>query len=278
MIIIFEDNMTTPSSKLLKSCYYGEKIFFSGGSRNLGIMINKCLPLDDLLVFVDVVPNNSYTVMTYRNLNSMFHNEVKAGRLVIMPILCIEYILLKMLSRYEGVISKNTYIKHLVCNFDYQNASVQSLINSNQKLTDSLERVFKFVLTDVSNRSKHRCLANSFEYTEKEKGILVRNESSIKGIFYDKDCKCDSRYCRLGIRDSLELKAEKLYTTLPLFYVDNDVHREYLRKFGINTKDCDITEVFNKVQEFYDIICKELGVASINIPQVVFKSKKNITV
>lgn len=278
MIIIFEDNITTPSSGLLKSCYYGEKIFFSGGSHSLGTMINEFLPLDNLLVFVDVAPNNRYTVMTYRDLNSMFYDEIKAGRLVIMPIVCIEYIILKMLSQYGGAIGENTYIKHLVCNFNYQDASVQSLINSRPKLAYSLEKVFKFVLTDVSKRSNHRCLANGFEYDKNEDGTLVRNEKSIKGIFYDRDCDCDSKYCRLGIQDSLELKAEKLYTSLPLFYVESDKHKEYLRKLGIDTNDCDITEVFGKVQEFYDVICKELGVSSVSISPNIIKSKKNVTI
>ena len=83
MIIIFEDNENTPSSRLLSSCYYGSNIVFSGGASQLSIKIFEKLQEDDVMVFVDVVPNNEYTVSTYRKLKKY----IKTAGSEILPFL-----------------------------------------------------------------------------------------------------------------------------------------------------------------------------------------------
>lgn len=261
MIIIFEDNENTPSSRLLSSCYYGSNIVFSGGASQLSIKIFEKLQEDDVMVFVDVVPNNEYTVSTYRKLKRLYRTEIRDGHLIVVPIICVEYVILKMLSNYGDCITNNIYVQNLVCNFNYR--KLINTVDINQIQLHSLEKLLKYALSDVCSKTKQRCLSNSFEYIN-DSGLLSRKQKSVSGIFYEKDCNCERIYCRLNINDDLKLKAEKLYMSLPV-YVSDDEHKKILSDLGIITDNYDVRTKFEEIREFYDLVCQELNVTNIKV-------------
>lgn len=265
MKILFEDYVKAPSSVLLSNSYYGINIEFSGGCHKLASDIKRLLlDGDNVLAFVDVVPNNQDTIKLYESLQVDFSKDIDSGRLVLCPILCIEYYILRMLVDYGYLdVAKSIYLTNLIVRFNYSNEELQNKINQSKKWVESLERFLKYVLINESNRIKQRCIKNNFEYEEKD-GKLIR-KPSINGIFYEKDCNCERKYCRLNSTDDIGLKAERLYTSLPIFYVEDDIHRKHISNLGIDTKDCDLELKFKEIQEFYDLVCDELGVSRIKI-------------
>jgi hypothetical protein len=64
----------------------------------------------------------------------------------------------------------------------------------------------------------------------------------------------------LKCRDGLKLKAERLYTALPIFKaIDNEII-EYWDFVGIQHGNCDIETVFKKIQDKYDKICDSMNI------------------
>jgi hypothetical protein len=83
----------------------------------------------------------------------------------------------------------------------------------------------------------------------------------IDGKFYKEDCNCEEKYCQtLKCRDGLKLKAERLYTTLPIVKAINNEIIEYWDSIGIQHGDCDIETAFEKIQDKYDKICDSMNI------------------
>ena len=104
---VFEDNINTPSSIALLSSYYGEYIHFmndkrygSGGNKKVAKFVKdlaRKYPDDIFIVYFDLVPNNKMTIIVYENLCSSI--EKYNGRVKVLPIPCIEYVIVNMLDR-----------------------------------------------------------------------------------------------------------------------------------------------------------------------------------
>lgn len=43
MVLLFEDNVNTPSSRLLRCCHYGDNIHFANGNYNLAKEAERCV-------------------------------------------------------------------------------------------------------------------------------------------------------------------------------------------------------------------------------------------
>lgn len=140
--------------------------------------------------------------------------------------------------------------------FDYDNEEVARFVNYSDYRKNSLEHVYKELLTFLVFKSK--CMLN---YTQHDSsGCIVTN--SYHGVFYKSDCICDRKFCRLNCNDSLKEKAERLYTELPIFDVLNDEHESFLSSLGIEVKGTDFKRLFDEVLSLFDEICK-----SMNIPK-----------
>lgn len=265
MKIIFEDNKDTPSSILLSKSYYGDSIKFSGGARSLGKLIYQYIDSDDVLVFVDVSPDNVYTVRTYNSLNDEFEKYISSGRLFIIPIICIEYIILTALIRHKYLdTSNNLLLQKLVVSFEYSNIQVQSIIHeklfstTSEKSKPTLEKLYKAMLK--AEAARYSCLQNK---------SIKNNQKASSGIFYTLDCKCDPKYCKLGTVsnqaltcESLESKAEKVFTSLPIIFADSSYLR-YLTKLGIAFKKDTVSDILKDIKTHFGIICSELGMDNI---------------
>ena len=56
-----------------------------------------------------------------------------------------------------------------------------------------------------------------------------------------------------------------MYTRLPIFYVMGEDHRAILNSICINPEDCSIREAKDKLQHFYDILCKDVNRAMVTV-------------
>ena len=63
----------------------------------------------------------------------------------------------------------------------------------------------------------------------------------------------------------MELKANRLYTELPIYIVDSNDKQTILKEMQIEIYPTTIDEVLQKQQDFYDNICEEMGINSIKV-------------
>ena len=92
MIILFEDNPTSPVSECLSASCVGESFKFAAGSASLRKVIQTLN--EEVYVYVDVVLDNTETVTTYGELVRTFRRNKSVH---IIPIPCIEYYVVQCL-------------------------------------------------------------------------------------------------------------------------------------------------------------------------------------
>jgi hypothetical protein len=258
---IFEDSDNTPSSKLLKSCYNGDNISFSNGGKASKIfrLIKRYKELDascTIIVYFDLPPNNKFVYTNYELLIDFIDDE-NFDKVYVVPIICIEYYIIKFLVINNYVKLKETdigLINNLINNFDYSDVIVKDFIESSSYNSKSLEHVYKSLLSRLASRQ--RCLRNSFNYLES--GII--DDSSLLGKFYIMDCCCERKYCKPNCTGYLSDKAERLYIELPIFDVIDNNHAVILHNLGIVFKSKDLESLFNDVILFFNSISESMGI------------------
>jgi hypothetical protein len=257
---IFEDSDNTPSSLLLKSCYNGDNIHFSNGGSAISLFrsIKKCKESDlscTVIVFFDFPPNNIHAYNNYEYLIDYIDNSGYTN-VYVVPILCIEYYIIKLLVEYNYIDIRNnsiSLVNNLIKDFNYNSSFVQKYISSKYN-SESIEHVYKSLLSDLASYNK--CCKNSFRYN-KDNSI---NTSAVDGKFYINDCNCERKFCKKNCTDNLVCKAERLYTELPIFDIIDDSHIKLLSELGISTKLKDLGELYDDLIIFFDNISKRLGV------------------
>ena len=257
--LLFEDDEKVPISMLLNNCYNGGNIFFSGGCDKL---LNKALaiqnPGDKIIIYYDVAPNNVKTVKGYRDLYKTIKSK-NIKDIIVVPIICIEYIVVKYLYKYKQLSIPDSYkdvekylIKNLNWNYYVNNCKTNTYIES------SIEHFYKIVLSQIQ---RQRCKRNSHKYSKDGRTI---DKSYGSGKFFYENCPCN-RHCNLNCKDKLQLKAERLYMELPLAIINDNVHKENIEKLGIRLVQKKLIDVQNERQSFYDNLCNNMGVNSIKI-------------
>lgn len=115
--LIFEDHDRTPSSVLLKSGLYGNHIYFSGGCSRLLDKIDEVLKYKDteaIYVFYDVPPDNSIAVEKYYQFIDEMISCSDYDCVKVIPIICIEYFICKMLFQYKYFPKLNGFVDELI--------------------------------------------------------------------------------------------------------------------------------------------------------------------
>ena len=115
--------------------------------------------------------------------------------------------------------------------------------------------VITYIFQMVINLQRPYCLRNT-----------NKGKSPYYGDFYKISCSdCNDRHCLNYKGYSREFKSEFLDTRLPIFDIVNECHHVVLNDLGINTKDCSIKEAKSKLQDFYNILCKDVNKAMITV-------------
>lgn len=204
MIILFEDNPTSPVSQCLAASCVGESFKFAAGSANLRKVINTLT--GEIYVYVDVVLDNPATMTTYGELVRTFRRN---SNVHIIPIPCIEYYVVQYLHDL-GLLS-NKYYDMSRHTFDFRSFIDKSFGN----IPHSIESFYKALL----NTSKYICTRNT--KSAKNSGI---------GIFYIADCDC-TQYCQRLYNKHLKDKADLLVSYLPAYPTSTEL-RGILREQG----------------------------------------------
>jgi hypothetical protein len=228
---------------------YGEYIHFSNGNYQLTTKAYELLESDGdnkVYIFVDCPPNEYYVRLTYESLCLEFaRNE----NVEIFPIICLEEITLKMLNTYYKI----PYAKadlNLVNNivFDFNWKNVENKFKNDSYINESLEHAYKHILSNLTAK----CLHN--------------HEDGIRGKFYLNDCNCERQYCNaLKSDDCLDIKAERLYTSLPICIPKNDEVSVIWNGIGIHLAEQNVENAKLAMRYKYKIICESMEVENIEI-------------
>lgn len=151
MIILFEDNPTSPVSQCLAASCVGESFKFAAGSANLRKVINTLT--GEIYVYVDVVLDNPATVTTYGELVRTFRRN---SNVHIIPIPCIEYYVVQYLHDL-GLLS-NKYYDTSRQTFDFRSFIDKSFGN----VPHSIESFYKALL----NTSKYIADCDCTQYCQ----------------------------------------------------------------------------------------------------------------
>lgn len=256
--LIFEDNENTPSSRLLRSSYNGHNIFFSDGCYNVldkAITIKE--PGDIIYILYDLSPNNIKTVKGYEELiKVIFQNEYTD--IFVLPIICIEYYVCRFMLNLNALTTtklNEELVDRIVKDFDWQ--ALSDKWKGDKFVGSSLEHAYKYII----NNTGSLCMLNRVECRRNNN----RDGVSIKGKFYLEDCNCSRIYCRSKCNRSLKEKAERLYTTLPVFTIISDEHRDYIDNLGIALTEVDHAVIKENLQKLYNTICDSMGCERIKI-------------
>ncbi len=260
--LVFEDNKKTPSSILLKSSSYGQHIHFSGGVNNL---LNTALELrgteNIIYAFYDLVPNNSRTVNRYnRWIEDILINKTLYYNIYLVPIVCIEFYICEFLLQNNLIALPKDEIlalEAMIPNFNY--SSVPIKFKTWEYTANSIEHLFKHLI----QQHYLPCIHNKFEYEDDDN--TIRKSPSLYGLFYEKDCTCDLRYCRFKSRMTIQYKSEKLYFLLPVFFIKNIRYAPVSDDTVFPYHMITITELVKERQHFYNELCEGLGAAKISI-------------
>lgn len=120
MIYIFEDSPGSWVQKCLMDCYEkGQtvgKIFYTSGNRYILTKLDELLAAnhtdEEVVIFLDVVPDNKNTVMLYNQINKTY--KQKFSKLIVLPIPCIEFYYIKQLQYNNKVILDNNQVNDVV--------------------------------------------------------------------------------------------------------------------------------------------------------------------
>ncbi|MDO5150612.1 MAG: hypothetical protein Q4D76_14675 [Oscillospiraceae bacterium] len=231
MVLLFEDNPNTPSSRLFKSCLFGDNIYFSNGNHNLAaVAANLANEGNSVIVFVDVSVNSIKTKMVYNALAKRFKDD---EHILVLPIICIEYYILRMLCNHGFL----DFVQ-------FQTKEMQSLLQNfvvditGEPIDKSLEKQYKHILSEIGNK-KH-CYINRMA------------NNGMRGRFYMCDCPCTESHCTDYKKASIGYKAESLYSTLPVFFVD-EAYRKRFKELGLNSDihSTDLKDTYNSLVKLY---------------------------
>ena len=234
MRIIFEDSPMSHISRLFCGSSAGKHMRFGSGYRGIVAAVREALADGEgAMVYVDVSPSIQSTGEMYSKIRNRF---VKYDNVIVIPIICAEYILLRMLVHY-------------------------GYLNDLRKNDEVLDKFVVGYITELSNGlvNKEVSLEKTCKHLIKNHlPDCMQNSQTWPGRFLCGDCGCD--ICDIAdtaFTDDFKVKAERLYASLPLFFMSGGM--EYTKvldscgaKYNITSLEDAITNIDKFYTELYD--------------------------
>lgn len=176
MIYMFEDSDNDLLSRLFRASYSDEtckKFIYTSGAGKMLKEVPKLIQTDDIAVFIDMLPDNANCKYTYNGLARL--QSGNTNRLLIFPIICSEYYMIKYLYDYTNYIDRNKDVNICLDKGDYRKSSVYIYNGTECK---NFEHYCKVIL--------RRYVLDCIKHTRFQDGII----NSMYGTYYENDCKC----------------------------------------------------------------------------------------
>ena len=206
VIRIFEDNTDMPVSNFIRMAFCDDIVLFAIGSNNLEELIVTAVReySETIVVYVDLVPDNEETIISYYSLcdgvNDRFNQN--SLRVVIVPIVCSEYLVLRYLNGVNLTPRRGR-------------KKVLGLLFFTEEYKLIHGKTFEKKCKGVLNGNLKDCFVNKQVNSGNKKASII-------GKFYKEDCNCKELYC--------DGKKVKLCAKVSLF-------RKYLSDLGSSHVD-----------------------------------------
>ena len=176
MRYIFEDDNRDIFSKMFQKAFSEEtlkNITYAQGNSKIQSVVEDMLmkTSEDIIVYMDLIPDNKCTVMLYRDLRRIsMRNKY---RVIVLPMICMEKTIVKLLRSYR------------VINDEYETNIVENILDWRKSRIITTEQDKEF----VRNFEKYcKLVIMKLPYDCAKKGSV--HDKSIKYKFYTDDCKC----------------------------------------------------------------------------------------
>lgn len=191
MIYVFEDKKDDLLSKLFCKLYDSCIFVYADGNGNLVRIVEDLLISsdDNILVYMDLIPDNINTVSIYKSLKRI--SRKNDFRLVVMPIVCAEYYFIKSLPEYLFLSDKG--LKECINKEYYKDSEL--IEDSDRKCVKNFEKYCKLILL----KNVVDCVRHS------------RKDNSKYGCYYEEDCLCDGCYDFCKVYTAIEKAADYVY-------------------------------------------------------------------
>ena len=264
MKLIFEDNINTPSSQLLKALPIGCDIEFSCGNIKLldkAIELGSNKDIELIVIYLDFVLNNEELVQLYFDMIDEIPGLQEEGQIncdiYLITIPCIEYFILQYLLQVsERCFDKASLriVKNILNDFHFDGIP-ETLYNNGNFV--SVEKILKHYL----NNNINKCLINE---------NVMKNP--IVGKFYKESCNCEKKYCRLNCtgEKSLVDKAYGLYRLLPFKPFDSRMDF-LLNLYHDHRISIEYQTLQRKIQKIYYKMAVGLDTAYYDVSHIYFK-------
>ena len=237
MKIVFEDNQDSPISKLFRGSSAGKDMRFGSGYRGIRKAVRAALANGEgAIVYVDAAPGNKTTTEMYSKIREEFKEY---ENVVVIPIVCAEYILLRMLAHYgylSGLCRNDEVLEKFVVG--YITKLSNGLVNTSLSFEKTCKNIIKNHLPD--------CMQNSQTWP---------------GRFLCGDCGCD--ICDIedtAFTDDFKVKAERLYASLPLFFMPGGMeYTKVLDSCGAKYNITSIEDAITRIDKFYTELYNSMG-------------------
>ena len=181
MLYLFEDDSRDILSKLYMEAYpekMRRNFIYVRGNGELYKTAKNYLQYSDIAVFIDMVPDNDTCREIYIDLVGLSKDKNIKNRLLIFPIVCSEFYMIKSLYKYTQYIDKHHADVNICLNKgDYRKSSIYI---HKGKPCKSFEKYCKAVLIrHVTDCVKHTSRFDDGTTNEKY------------GLYYCEDCLCD---------------------------------------------------------------------------------------
>lgn len=211
---MFEDEINSDITQLLRKAYSSdilENFIHCRGNSDLVKKLHVVLRNSNrVVVFMDVVPGNQGIYKAYNDLKLIMRKNTKAD-IILMPLVCAEYYLIKSLK--ENVIDTGDILYNKCINLStyFSVPEVQQYRAETVKLTNT------GVVDDVKFRRRFGTIEKLCKYV-----LATRTNHCVRDrVFFSSDCLCENvgyrNYGHCGTSLTMEQKAAEMLLEYPAF-------------------------------------------------------------
>lgn len=205
MIYLFEDKQSTQLSTLFREAYPTEvssRFCYANGNAKLKETANRLLreyPEESVLVFIDIIPDNKWTVSLY---NELVTEYTKSGRRILpVPVVCSEFYFIRSIAHLPICLDEDA-LRLCVEELPWRD-SFLAVTNKNKKFCRNFEKFCKLYLLKAVKDCAKSTPGEDASNTEYD-------------VFYTQDCLCAEPTSQCG-HISVADKARRYVAQFPCY-------------------------------------------------------------